>query len=182
MPSPALSAHAVLERERARLGRQLQRLPPEWLTFRPAPDEWSMLGVVDHLERVERALLDNAHHQLTQPPSVPDLRAYVTFAVMWLVMSSRLRIRTPGTAGNVAPQVDGLDLAAVWSRWDVTRRELAELLATLDRPAVSVFRHPVAGRLTARQGLAFMAVHFRHHGPQLARLKAAQNRRRAPRP
>lgn len=83
-------------------------------------------------------------------------------------------MKVPSSAAEVLPDPN-VNLAAVLQRWDVARKDLAQLLTqtTPDQFGAGVFRHPVSGWMSSLQILSFFSVHIQHHGFQLIRLSTA---------
>lgn len=140
------------------------------LHFRPTPESWSLLQVLEHLLRVEEAVLEqlqrtaSASHRRRTP--VTRLR----FAFLRLVLRSPLRVKAP--TRRVLPAGD-LTLGEIEASWSDVRRALARRLEAIEAPALTspVAYHPVAGRLTAVQGLDFLIDHFDHHLRQVERIR-----------
>ena len=90
------------------------------------------------------------------------------------VFRSERRVRVPGSASQVLPAADP-EMPEVLAAWDETRRDLAVFLSRLEGEQMrqGIFRHPVAGWMTAPGIVAFFSVHITHHRFQLERLSLA---------
>jgi hypothetical protein len=66
-------------------------------------------------------------------------------------------------------------LPRLTERWTDARSRLHDHLLQLDDAglAVPLLRHPVAGPLSAPQGLEFLALHLAHHRRQLDRIRTS---------
>ncbi len=170
---PALDRSlAALARERRAVLAALDAMTPAQRAFQPGPDAWSPGGIVEHLVRVERAMLAGMERELAAgdgrkelgPPSQAKILA--TFAAMRLPA----RYKVPGAAaGFVSPMGEAYEvLRAEWlaleERWVALDRTLPPALE-----AVALVRHPVAGPLKAADAAQFCALHAAHHRSQLDR-------------
>jgi hypothetical protein len=152
---PLTPAFAVerLQRGAAFLPALCEGLPPELLRWKPAPERWSLLEIVNHLAdeeaedfrtRVQLTLRDPA---AAWPPIEPQ---------QWVVQRGYL----------------GRDPAESLERFRRERRtSLAWLAALQDGPAWDRSHvHPSLGPLTARTLLANWLAHDLLHGRQMLRL------------
>ena len=162
-----------LERRKNSLLAQLTQWSMERASFRPAPSNWSALGVLDHLVKVEQAALLDVQSRLPHGEPVPFKDRVGTYLV-FAVMRSPLRVKTPVSSSTVLPQPAG-DFAALAGQWEMVRNDLRRLLESLqpEQFRCGLFRHPVAGLMTIPYALTFLSVHLRHHGYQLNRLEKA---------
>lgn len=162
-----------LERQKTEALGEIAAWSPERLRFRPDPASWSTLDVLDHLMKVEQALLKAVMANLPHGQPV-SLRSRLGARLVIGVMRSRLRVKVPPAATSVLPGAK-LDPAGLGPRWTATRDELGALLATLSREQLrrGLFRHPVSGWMTMPHAVTFLAAHFGHHQRQLARLRHA---------
>jgi hypothetical protein len=162
---------AVLDRRREVFLSTLRSRTEAERRFRPAGGAWSMLHVAEHLVLAEeRSLLG----VLKGPPAGTRATALarIRMAAVRFVMATDIRVKVPVPA--VIPQgVVALD--ELEARWEAARHGLAaafDPITPADARAAR-FRHPIAGWVTAREGLGFLASHIRHHTAQLERIRRA---------
>lgn len=135
---------------------------------RRAPEQWSVVEVVEHLQRAylgtakgfERCLDKDAPMATTQTPR----QRLLTFALVNLGYFPEGR-QAPK---HIIPAGD-LDLPAVL---DAVRRDLARLdaaaIKTRERfGSAKVVDHPILGAFTVDQWLKFHLIHTRHHAKQI---------------
>ena len=164
---------ATLEAQSAKLRKQVESLPPDQLTFSPTPASWSALHVLEHLIQVEAAYVCGLEENLVSLNVVTWKDRLGALAVQ-IAMRLPTRVKTPGSAAAVTLRVSG-DLLSLMARWEAVRSDLRARLnsLTLDQMRAGLFRHPVAGWMTAAQGLSFLSAHLIHHRYQLRRLESA---------
>lgn len=170
--------HAKLERRLARLERQRRSvlvLVEGWsedrLRLRPAPGAWSAVEVLDHLVKVEEALVASVRSRLGAGIAVGAPERVRAAMVRW-VMRSPMRVRLPAGASVVTPTAEAR-AGQVLARWAAVREELGTLAGSLTPVQCrgGVFTHPVSGAMTFAMALGFVSAHLSHHGWQLRRLR-----------
>lgn len=170
--SPALNGKFErLQCQKLAVLSQMKGLTPEQLNLRPEPSGWSVLEVLDHVTKVESALLDNVRINLAQSASV-TLKERAGAWLVVAVMLSPIRIKVPASATAVLPELTSL--AAIASNWDQIRSSMHQLLTSLQPEDFrrGLFRHPVCGWMTIAGALTFLSAHLHHHRYQINRLKA----------
>jgi len=163
-----------LEMQKKTLLSEVALWSPAQVHFRPKPSAWSALDVLDHLVKVEVAVIDAVRSQL--PDGNPmTLRDRVGALFILLVMLSPMRVKVPAAALTVLPEVMTDDASGIATHWEQVRGEMGILLQSLQLNQLdrALFRHPVSGWMTMRQAIAFLSAHLRHHEYQLDRLKYA---------
>jgi hypothetical protein len=161
-----------LERQKQTVLADVAGLSAAQLAFRPEAS-WSVLNVLDHLVKVEKAFVANVHGHL--PNGMPvTLRDRVGGMAVIFVMQSPMRVKVPPAASMVLPEAT-VTLPETGARWAEVREEMADLLGSLrpEQSGCGLFRHPIGGWMTMARGLQFLSAHMRHHGYQLNRLKSA---------
>lgn len=160
----------ALATTRERFLAAVRAATPAQRGFRPTPEIWSMLDVTEHLVLAE----EHSARGVEKGPQVPGratLVASVRMVLVRAVLDSPLRVKVPTSrvlpAGTTA-------LEELEARWTAAARALAALYERVgpDRRRAALFRHPIAGWVSAREGLGFLAAHIRHHERQLARIRA----------
>lgn len=141
------------------------------LRFSPAPGAWSMLDVTEHLVLAEEKSLAG---MLKGPPAGTTVTplAHLRMALVRLVLKTNIRVKVP--VARVVPQGTAT-LSELVARWGAARRglELALDPITRDDERVARFRHPIAGWVTADEGVAFLSDHIGHHRRQVIRIRRA---------
>ncbi len=161
-----------MEGHRSALVGELAGLSEAQLGFRPGPDSWHLLDVVEHLVRIEEVVVLKAV-QLPRSRTLGEgIRAAGSLVLLRLILGSGVRLKVPGKA--VLPQGTAT-LPELRERWDRVREKLEAVLgdmtaADLRRP---MMRHPACGWLTPAQTLSFLEHHLLHHRRQLMRIRGA---------
>ena len=137
--------------------------------FRPAPEAWSMLEVTEHLVLAEeKGLLG----MLKGPPqgTTATPMARLRMVAVRFVMKTDIRVKVP--VARVLPQGEAT-LPELEARWGEARRGLELILEpiTATDAGMARYRHPIAGWVTAPEGVSFIADHIRHHARQLVRIQ-----------
>src|SRR5688500_6401870 len=165
------------ENRRRDLLAEVDRLSPEQLTYRPAPNAWSTLDVVEHLVKVEEAIVSRSRSR--EPRSLRETaRGKATLLALRVVFAIRRRVKVPLQA--VVP-LGGATLHDLAERWGSAERTLVARLEAFgpgdwSRP---MMRHPVLGLLMAAEALTFLRCHMGHHLRQIARIQRAPGYPRA---
>lgn len=162
---------AELEKRKQEMTGLLEGWSPARLEFRPNPDSWSALEVVDHIIRTESNIMSRARIGLQSPHSI-GLRDRAGYLLLDRIFRSQRRVKVPSSVATVLPGPD-LDLRTLLPHWDVVRQELGELVTAVDSRLLDqgIFRHPVSGWMSLPQVISFFSVHIVHHGYQLERLR-----------
>ena len=146
------------------------------LAYRPANNAWSAIEMLDHIVKVESEITAATRKGLQKPHQL-SARDRLGFLFLDRIFRSKLRVKVPGSARNVLPDLSP-NVGVVVQRWDLGRRELAQLVANVDPDQLDagVFRHPVSGWMSLPQVLRFFSAHIQHHGFQLARIRGASEK------
>jgi hypothetical protein len=153
----------------------IRDLPGSKLALRPQADAWCVLDVVDHLMKVERAMVDEFERNvaLKNPVTLADrLRAYGVLGVML----SPLRVKVPASASSTLPEVNSSFFEMV-EQWTQFRSQMAQRIARFapEELPFGVTRHPVSGWMDLPLALAFLSAHLQHHAYQVKRIQSAIN-------
>jgi DinB superfamily len=171
----------ILERQKRTVLSTAERFSAAHLRFQPAPDEWSVLDVLDHLIKVESASLEAVRKEL--PAGTPiTLKDRAGALLITSLMLTPARVKVPAGAAMVLPEANlpeavlpQADLSRTAARWNDVRQQMTDLLSSLrpEQLEVGLFRHPVSGWMNMANALRFLSAHLRHHEYQLNRLKSA---------
>jgi uncharacterized damage-inducible protein DinB len=165
-----------LETQKQKVLADVGRLSAAQLRFRPEPTAWSVSDVLDHLVKVEKALLGAVQDQLPDGTLLKFKDRVGTLFII-AIMQSPVRVKVPSTAAMVLPEATA-DTSETAMRWSQVREEMADMLRSLrpEQLRCGLFRHPVSGWMTMAQALKFLSAHLRHHDYQLNRLKSASRK------
>ena len=166
------ASFAGLERQKADILAKVRDWPADRLAYRSAAREWSAAEIIDHLVKVEHAILGAVRRGVQEPHPV-GVADRLHSLLIYLLLRTPSRVRVPRSAPEVLPAQD-VDLDDAITQWKATRIDLRALLSEVDAGAMraGVFRHPVSGWMTLPQVLRFFSVHMHHHVFQLDRVAA----------
>jgi uncharacterized damage-inducible protein DinB len=162
---------ARTESRRHELMAEADSLSAEQLTFRPAPNSWSALDVIEHLVKVEEGIASRFRPRESRG-LIETARAKAALGAMYVVFGFRGRVKVPVQA--ILP-LGGATLSDLASRWEAAQAALKARLECFgpgdwSRP---MMRHPLLGPLTPAEGLVFIHCHMAHHRRQIERIRRA---------
>lgn len=174
LAAPYARIFARLDREKRQCLNAVENWSSEWLIDGDGKDGWSMLQVVDHLIRTERAVRQTS--QQTLATSCPKITVAEQLRAVGLLLLFRtpIRVRIPPAANFVQPG-SPTNLEALAQEWRKERALLFDFLASQNVSALrrTAMRHPVVGAMSLCSALRFLIVHIRHHEFQMVRLRKA---------
>ena len=164
-----------LEYQRDAVINGLHELTHEQLNYKPAPDSWSILQVLNHLIHSERKTVDYIQKKIQDVGNLQKAGARAAFSSFMLdtILRLPLKFKAPQVALPVQNEMYSLD--EMQREWVDVRERFAQVLNKLD-PISSeklIFKHPRAGRFNIYQTLSFISGHVEHHRKQIARVKAS---------
>jgi hypothetical protein len=161
---PAADIAAAVQEGHDELRRAFDDVSEAQARFKPGPDDWSILELLDHVVTVKRAmaLLATSLSKGAWPPGFSvasereDFQDGVTFVRFDALAEAR---------------------AAV----DAAHGELMAFIATItdDTSTEKEFRHFLFGSMNCRQWAAFQRIHDADHAPGIGKIKAAPGYPRA---
>jgi hypothetical protein len=158
-----------IDRQRRALLAEVDELGPEQLVFRPREGDWSALDVVEHLVRVEEAIISRVKQR---PPRTwrEAARARLSLELISVYFLVGRRFKAPVPA--ILPQ-GGVTLADLSTRWAAAQEAMRRTIdgfgpAEFARP---MMRHAILGLLTPMEALTFIRRHIAHHHRQIARIR-----------
>ncbi len=164
------------QRHRRELLERLCGWSGEKLRAQPAEGGWNALEVVDHLIRTEEAIMGAMVAGAAAPCRIPATDR-VKGALLTRMFLTPARVRVPAQVSFLLPRDVGTmeELAA---RWDAVEREMEGRLALWESVPgkLGIFRHPVAGWMSASGALSFLNAHIVHHGFQVDRIQQSIER------
>jgi hypothetical protein len=158
-----------IDHQRCALLAEVDELRPEQLAFRPSEGDWSALDVVEHLVRVEEAILSRV--KAREPRTWREAaRARLALELISLYFLLGRRFKAP--VQTILPQ-GGVTLADLSRRWAATQQAMWRIIdafgpADFARP---MMRHAILGLLTPMEALTFILRHIAHHRRQVARIR-----------
>lgn len=149
---------------------ELEALDPALLVAKPIPGKWSMIEIVEHLVRAERAVFKGLPDPSRLVERNRDVGNRVRHVLVLFILTSGIPVRTPSPA--MVPQGNH-DLADLRRLWDESQRWLRSCIAHLGPEAgrKAVCEHPIAGPLTVSQAVRMGQVHVDGHVRQIRRLR-----------
>ncbi len=162
-----------MERQRLALLADVAGLDPGQLDFRPAPESWSTLEVVEHLVRVEEAIVLRASQAVSSQSLGSRIRSAAGMLLLYQGLRMGARFKAPSQA--ILPEGKST-LPELRGRWDRIREKLEAVLADRTRADLSrpMMRHPAVGWLNPVQTLTFLERHVAHHVRQIERIRAVR--------
>jgi uncharacterized damage-inducible protein DinB len=176
-PALARLQHAFerLEASRKRMQRLAQAAPEATLNRRSASGGWSALQIIHHLNIAEAASCDYLEKKLQDPTRSKraGVRAWVRFFLLYSSLLSPIKFTAPAITTENLPETSTLPEAI--EAWAATRARLQRIISSIPPEFAKreLFKHPLAGRMSALHMLRFMNVHVRRHTAQLRRTLAA---------
>jgi len=154
--------------ERNVLVEQLQNLTFEDLSFKPAPDKWSILMVIEHLVLAESEIIGDLDQVQKSSSQTRCLRDRMAYFITLLVL--RFGIPVPVVSHTMEP-IGKTPLEALVHQWRENQGKLLTFVKGLNKDTArrAVFSHPFAGALNTRQILRLATFHFDSHVRQIRR-------------
>lgn len=161
---------ADLDRRSHALLDDLSRLEPLQLSFKPNPQSWSILEVVQHLVLSEQDVIGDVPNAKAPCLRGRDLRAYLGYPMVFLVLYYGVPFPVPSAGMKPDGHTTLAELRAQWIDIHHWLQSYVDRLtpATIDRP---VFYHPLTGPITVNQTLILSRVHLTCHVRQIERIK-----------
>lgn len=150
---------------------QWEQYNPDQVRQRPQGEGWSLMQAASHLCQAEGSAL-----QYVLKKSQSDTLADNPFRSAWRVfligsvLKLPVKLKAPAVVA-VPPHFD--DLHALKIEWSRVHNGFEEWIVALPEEKLSklLFKHPVAGMLTAKDMLSFFRIHFNRHKRQFKRLE-----------
>jgi hypothetical protein len=160
---------AHLEMTERWLADEVSHLSPEQLTFRMAPNTWSITDVVDHLTVAEPQYWEWTEESMKQPP-VTEKMAASDAAILWYGIDRTERTKT---AEAREPKRQIKDAAAGVAAFRKLRATILEYARNTDKDLRSYrFRD---SQMDVYQWLLMISTHSQRHILQIREIKAHPN-------
>jgi len=146
------------------------------LNFKPGENKWNLLQVVEHLTLAETESLNYVNKKILDPSTLLAANLGSKFRFWLLKTTFSLPIKIKNRPTMVTP-TNSPDYKNVLLRWDIVRSALQQLIDEQSDKILEklIYKHPVAGRLTAYQMVYFFEDHIKHHQKQIKRIKKHRN-------
>ncbi len=168
-PGERQLCHDYLTSTRDKLVEATSMLSPEQFAFKPAPSQWSIAEVLEHLAVLESMVVANRLPQLCDAlPGAPD-RDY-------RLIDANIVKNTP-VRSAVFPAPEILHPTGRWSPGEslkaliAARAQTITFLETTPGLRQHVMAHPAAGPLDAYQWVLIIAAHTDRHLNQIQEIK-----------
>lgn len=164
-----------LDHHRANLRTAVDEIPPKLRSQRPAPERWSVIELLEHVNLVERRLtylLNQWVAEAREQGLGPGEETHPTPPVnLEIVLNRGYQI----TASEAVRPRGELDEAAAWAALEEARENLkATVLGFEGLPLGGVIRpHPAIGPLNFYQWVEFVGWHEARHTAQIRENGAA---------
>jgi hypothetical protein len=158
-----------IDRERRGLLAEVDELDPKQLVFRPGKGSWSALEVVEHLVKVEEAILSRRKQR--EPRTWREaVRGRLSLELMSVAFHLGRRFKAP--VPTILPQ-GGATLTDLRARWESAQQAMRRTVEGFGPPDFGrpMMRHPILGLLTPAETLTFILRHITHHRRQIARMR-----------
>jgi hypothetical protein len=132
--------------------------------------------VVQHLVLAEQDVIGDARYADTPTILRRDLRAYLGYPMVFLVLAYGVPFPVPSAAMKPDGRTTLPELRAQWDDLHQWLQAFVDRLtpATIDCP---VFYHPLTGPLTVEQTLTLSHIHLTCHMRQIEQIKRAMSAR-----
>jgi hypothetical protein len=173
MPHELAQLSDRLDQSRARVLALVEGTDEDQRSSQPAEGKWSLLQVVEHLVLAEEGTLKVFEQG---PPPEPKVKVRSVLALRAIEGLFGLRLRLPVPSKSLTPTTPE-SLEPLRVRWVAAGKGIAQYVGALEPDDLRKprFRHPVAGWLTAAQGIDFLERHIRHHERQIHRIRRSLN-------
>lgn len=167
------SIYDELELQRADLLGLVKNLTPEKLNYKPSEKRWSISQILTHILVAEQLSVGYMKKKALGIDQLKNSGFTAGVRLQVLIISQRipnLKFKVPRIVLAHTPQA--YSMADLESHWANHRQGLKVFLESIEDKNTKkvLYKHPVAGRLDARQAMVFFREHIIHHLPQIKRL------------
>lgn len=165
-----------LEHLRKEIVSQYDSYSTDQLTFKPDPQQWNLLQILDHIVTSEKMSAIYIKRQLNgkkYPPS-PGVKSSYRYALLKLALKLPFKYKAPSIVDSTGKTPDLKNLQESWS---TIRKEIHSIVENTDEELLDlgVYKHPRAGLLDMEKALDFLDIHIRHHQKQMERIAGHEN-------
>jgi len=165
-----------LDRVHRQLANTVGAVDAALLAKRPAENEWSVAGVVEHLCLVEGAVMGHLKSKLKQPPvKVSFLKKFLPMRIV------SLRVKRLQAPKLVQPSRELPPMDELLKKFDTIRADTKDVCLKQGRERLSgvVLKHPYFGDMDGAAAVSMVAFHEQRHLKQireiLRKVSAQQN-------
>jgi hypothetical protein len=167
------SIYNELETQRAEILNQVKVLSLEKFNYSPSPEKWSISQILTHILVAEQLSVGYMKKKALGIEQLKDSGVVELFILEMLKASQRIpaiKFNAPKVVLTHTPPAFAID--ELISRWQAHRADLKKFIESIEDKNVKklLYKHPIAGRLDARQAMVFFREHIIHHLPQIKRL------------
>jgi uncharacterized damage-inducible protein DinB len=151
---------------------QVKGLTPAQLTFKPAPDRWSIEECVKHIAASEEMMWQMADGTIKQPAN-PEKRSEIKFTDEQLVQKIEDRTNRVKTVEQLQPENIPLKNAdEALDSFKMRREKLIDYIKSTDADLRSHIASMPFGSVDCYQLILFIAAHSNRHTQQIMEVKA----------
>ena len=165
-----------LEVQRQKMSSLLDAFTSDQLEFKPNPDHWNLLQVLDHIVTSEKMSAIYIKRQLNgkKYPPTPGWKASFRYGLLKAAFKMPFKYKAPSIVDSTGKTPD---LNQLQDSWKTIRQELRAIIENTDEELLElgVYEHPRAGLLNMEQALNFLDIHLQHHQKQMERITGHEN-------
>ena len=159
-----------LQQSKEALLHALQDISPEQFTHKVSPDKWSVAEIVEHLVKVESAILDSLQRLVAKEKKRVPETVLSYEEVMTQAKNSEAKAQSPE---RLVPSGRFLEKTAAIQAFEQTRENTEAFVRTTTYDLGSIsFPHPRLGVLTGKNWLTFISGHCWRHAAQVEKLRS----------
>jgi hypothetical protein len=163
----------ALSTTREALHAAVAGLSAEQLTYKPAPDRWSITECLEHIVLVEKGIFGAVRSGMSGPAE-PDKRAEIRVSDVDVIKGVRSRSFKIQAPTPFVPTGRFGDAAGALAAFDEQRTAVIDYAQTVTEDLrTHYFMHLVMGRLDDYQALLLMASHGERHRKQIEEVKTS---------
>ena len=138
----------------------------------PHPGKWSINQIIAHLITAEKMTLSYMQKKVLAIDKTKNAGLLEELKMVVLYLSQRLPLKFNAPNAIVERTTNYGSLDQIEKDWQAIRKDLRNFYASLrdDQINRKIYKHIIAGRLSAKHSLIFIHEHSLHHLPQVKRL------------
>lgn len=161
-----------LNKAKAAFAKKIDGASAKQLSFKPTPEHWNTLEVIEHLLIVEEGILSFfKRYPPLQSTRIPTFSQKVkSWMINYVYKLPAIKVKAP--VKSIEPK-GGLSFAYLEEAWKNAHSALEDIAneQPKDRLKYSVFKHPVSGGMTMQQTIKFIGSHIDNHRHQVDRIQ-----------
>ena len=150
-----------LEVQRQKISSLLDAFTSDQLEFKPNPDHWNLLQVLDHIVTSEKMSAIYIKRQLNgkKYPPAPGWKSSFRYGLLKAAFKMPFKYKAPSIVDSTGktPELNQLQ-----DSWKTIRQELRTIIENTDEELLElgIYEHPRAGLLNMEQALNFLDIHL----------------------